>query len=440
MDLRAFQDKRICVAISGGVDSVALLHYLKDGAKKYSYRLSAVHCEHGIRGEESLADMRFVQELCQSWKIPLFVFSDNCPLRAEREKESLETAARNFRYESFASLIEENKADFIATAHHANDEAETTLFRLARGSSLSGVGGMVEMNGYLLRPFLGWTRAEIVEYSQQNGLSWREDKTNFESVATRNKLRLEVMPKIEETVPGAVGNIVRFASLAREDDALLYEYAQKLVNCEREEGEKVVRVIFSKQKPLFRRACLIALKRLGVERDYTALHLEKLYELQDLERGAKLSMPQGVETQRETNHLLFYKKKPSVKGVKTGEEKFSQTGFDGGRYAVSVVSEPFKNEETSLQVLKIDVEKLPQDCVFRFRREGDYIYRFGGGKKSLKKFFNEKKIAVEEREYLPLIAAKDGGEVYAVCGVEISEKVKITEETKEIFYLITKKK
>ena len=264
MDLRNFSNKRICVAVSGGVDSVTLLHYLKSCERECGYSLSAVHCEHGIRGEESLADMRFAEELCKAWGVPLFIFSEDCPARAKREKESLETAARNFRYESFTSLAEGNKVDFVALAHHKNDEAETVLFRLARGTSLTGVGGMAEMNGYLLRPLLSWTRAEIVEYAVKNNLSWREDQTNKETDATRNKLRLEVLPKLEEAVPGAAENLVRFASLASEDDALLYEYAEKLLLLEETDGETLVSVAFRDKKPLFRRACLLALKTLGV--------------------------------------------------------------------------------------------------------------------------------------------------------------------------------
>lgn len=440
MDLRNFSNKRICVAVSGGVDSVTLLHYLKSCERECGYSLSAAHCEHGIRGKESLADMRFVEELCKAWGVPLFIFSEDCPTRAKREKESLETAARNFRYESFASLVEGNKVDFVALAHHKNDEAETVLFRLARGTSLTGVGGMVEMSGCFLRPLLSWTRVEIVEYAVKNNLSWREDQTNGETDATRNKLRLEVLPKLEEAVPGVAENLVRFASLASEDDALLYEYAKTLLSVKETEGETFVSVAFSDKKPLFRRACLLALKTLGVEKDYTALHLENLYNLQSLERGARQSLPQGLEAERQEKVLLFYKKKPLQKAEKGAEKIFDKNGFDGGMYLVSVSEMPVEKPENSWKILKVDEEKLPKNAVFRFRKEGDYIRRFGSGKKTLKKFFNEEKTPVAEREYLPVIAEKDGSEVYVVCGVEISESVKITEETKKTLYIMMRKK
>ena len=171
--LNKYQGKRICVAVSGGADSVALLHYLNALKDEKGYSLCAVHCEHGIRGEESVEDMRFVKRLCDQWGVELFVFLGDCPTRARQEKESLETAARNFRYECFRSLIDEGKADFIATAHHKNDEAETVLFRLARGTSLGGMSAMKAENGYLLRPILEWTKAEIADYIEKNGYQLR---------------------------------------------------------------------------------------------------------------------------------------------------------------------------------------------------------------------------------------------------------------------------
>ena len=428
--------KRVCVAISGGVDSTALLHYLKSREKEVGFSLFAVHCEHGIRGEESLLDQAFVQEICKKWNVPLFLFSQNCPKRAKKDKVSLETAARDFRLESFASLIKQGKADFIATAHHVSDEAETVLFRLARGTSLSGAKGMEEKNGYFIRPFLGWKKEEILSYAKENNLSYRTDSTNFETDATRNKLRLKVFPALEEAVGGASTNLARFARYAAEDDALLYEQSKALLT-KNKSGKTLVK--FSEQKPLFRRACLIAMKELGIEKDYTAAHLESVYLLQQSERGKQICLPQGAVAQKtESGIELFLQEseKPLAPPPKT-EKSFDLSGFDGGRYEVSVsLSEP---KDTHWQTLRVDKDKLPKSAVFRFRKAGDTIKSFGGSK-SLKKFFNEKKIPVSERAWLPLIAEKDGNEVLAVCGVEISERVKITEETQNVLYITLQKK
>ena len=229
MDLKAFSGKRIAVAISGGADSVALLHYLKSRENECGYTLFAVHCEHGIRGEESIADMWFVQEYCRKLAVELKIFTQDCPARSTREKISLETAARLFRRECFLSLIEEEQADFIATAHHQNDEAETVLFRIARGASLTGASGMKEVDGWLLRPFLSWKKADILEYVATHGLAFCTDSTNADTEFTRNRLRAEVLPTLESAVRGATENLARFAEKAAEDDELLYEYARELL-------------------------------------------------------------------------------------------------------------------------------------------------------------------------------------------------------------------
>lgn len=435
MDLKAFLDKKICVAVSGGMDSVTLLHYLKTREAEYGYTLSACHCEHGIRGEESVEDMHFVEKLCREWGVPLTLFSADCPAIAKEEKESLETVARNFRYRAFAQLVEEKKADYIATAHHQNDDAETVLFHLLRGASLTGVGGMYALNGYLLRPFLDWTREEIAGYAKENQLVWREDKTNSDRTYTRNFLRHTIFPLLEEGVPGATQNLVRFSKLAQEDDELLYDFAKGLVK--EEEGE--IHVYFCDKKPLFTRGCVLAFKALGLTKDYTALHLEQAFALQKLERGAKLTLPQGLEGEKRGGYLAFYRKKTKIDVEKSETKSFTKEGYEGGRYAVSISETPPMDEDNEWKILQIDGEKLPSTACFRFRKEGDYIHAFGGGKKTLKKFLNEKKIPLSQREYLPLIAEKEGGEVYVICGVELSSKLKVTKETKEIVYVQIKR-
>ena len=439
MQLHKFFGKKICVAFSGGVDSTVLLHFLWKNREKYGYFLSAIHCEHGIRGQESLRDKAFCENLCREWDVPLFLFSTNCPARAAREKKSLETAAREFRLECFESLIDNQKADYIATAHHTNDEAETVLFRLARGAALSGARGILPKDGWKIRPILNWTKGEILRYAEENALSYCVDSTNFELSATRNQLRLQVLPALENAVAGATENLARFAFLAAKDDEYLYKLSEKLL-CKEKSGGYTV--LFSNEEPLFSRACLTALKALGLERDYTSAHLESVFLLQNAERGARLDLPKRVRAEKTGKGIcLFVFEKTDEKTVPLKREKpFSEDGFDGGRYEVSVEKTLPLALDSAWKVLRVDAEKIPQDATFRFRKDGDVFKKFGGKSKSLKKFFNEEKIAVSERARLPLIASKDGRDVYVVCGVEIAERLKITEDTQRVFYITVKKK
>ena len=335
-------------------------------------------------------------------------------------------------------LVNEKKADFIATAHHQNDEAETVLFRIARGASLTGASGMREVDGWLLRPFLGWKKSEILDYVAAHGLAFCTDSTNDDIDFTRNRLRTEILPALERAVGGATENIARFAAKAAEDDELLYEYARALLQVVEDKNGRVYTVAFCDKKPLFYRACLLAMKGLGVEKDYTSAHLDGVWALQKSERGARIDLPKGIEAEKVEKGIRFQVKKPASVWKKPAPKKFDCNGFDGGRYEVILSKKPME-EDGDWRVLRIDVDKIPTTAVFRFRKEGDCIARFGGGKKTLKKFFNEEKTPVDEREYLPLIAQPDG-EVYVVCGVEISEKVKVDEKTKKQCYIKIVKK
>jgi len=437
MDFEKLRGKRVCVAVSGGADSVALMHYLRAQAETFSFSLCAVNCEHGIRGEASLADTRFVQTLCEEWRIPLFCFSEDCLARSAREKKSLETVAREFRYESFERLFKAEECDYVALAHHANDEAETLLFRLCRGSSLTGAGAMKKISGRYLRPFLRWSKAEILSYAQEHGLAFRTDESNFEKIAARNRIRLDVLPILEEIVPNATENLSRFAERSQADDEYLYELAKPLLRQEmpREEGDTGVRLAFCQAKPLFFRACLTAFKKLGFERDYTEAHLESVYGLQTLQTGSKVSLKGGLVAKRTYDELAFYQEKDG----KTERERFFlpflEGSLSGGEYEIVVSKTPIAGEG---KTLRIDERKIPPNAIFRLREEGDVFEKFGGGRKTLKKYLIDKKIPAYERERLPVLAS--GKEILVVCGVEISEKLKTDERTENTVYIAIKKK
>lgn len=418
IDLSGYKDKTICVALSGGSDSIALTHYLYVNQGKYSYSLSAVNCEHGIRGKESVADSLFVRDFCLRYGIPLFFFQEDCPAKAKREHISLETAARLFRYECFSSLLKEGKADFIATAHHADDNAETILFRLCRGTSLSGLKGIAEREGFI-RPFLNVTKGEILAYIERNHLSYVEDKTNADKDVTRNALRLNVLPELERIIPGAAKNIVNLSLTAREDDEFLYSLSEKLI------AEKNGDFFISfAEKPLFTRATLLCLKRLGVTKDYTSEHLASVFALQTAENGSRICLPKNVEAIKEYDKICLYERKSRP----NGEIPFSLGETEIGGRKIFV--------DKSGEGLKFDIKKLPAGCVFRFRKEGDFFKKFKGGRKKLKEYLNDKKIPLKDRDFIPLLAK--GSEIFCVTGVEISDKIK-TDGESDVYYIHMKK-
>ena len=445
--LAPYRGFSLAVAVSGGRDSVALLHYLHKNAEEAHISLSALTCCHGIRPSAE-ADAAFVEELCKAWGVPLTVFRADVPARAKQSGRNLEEEGRMFRRECYQTMLD-GGADAVLTAHHRDDYAETVLFRLARGTSLRGLDVFPAQNG-LLRPLLGVTRARIDEYIQENALLFREDETNADVAFSRNRIRHEVLPALERAVPGAKENLVRFAERAVRDDAFLQELALREV---RGEGEK--RVFVSLPEPVFFRACLAAMKALGLTRDYTESNLQELKKLAAAQAGRFTRLPCGITVYREGADLVFL---PQEEGAEEAHKARELPFFLGRKEAFGGVLEvgegdfgaggqtkttgeptkttgepPFlRGEPPELpkacgRVLKVDLAAVPEGAVWRTRREGDTFLPCNGHQKSLKKFLTEKKIPARVGRELPVLAK--GSEVLCIAGVELSERIKRTQNT-----------
>ena len=445
--LAPYRGFSLAVAVSGGRDSVALLHYLHKNAEEAHISLSALTCCHGIRPSAE-ADAAFVEELCKAWGVPLTVFRADVPARAKQSGRNLEEEGRMFRRECYQTMLD-GGADAVLTAHHRDDYAETVLFRLARGTSLRGLDVFPAQNG-LLRPLLGVTRARIDEYIQENALLFREDETNADVAFSRNRIRHEVLPALERAVPGAKENLVRFAERAVRDDAFLQELALREV---RGEGEK--RVFVSLPEPVFFRACLAAMKALGLTRDYTESNLQELKKLAAAQAGRFTRLPCGITVYREGADLVFL---PQEEGAEEAHKARELPFFLGRKEAFGGVLEvgegdfgaggqtkttgeptkttgepPFlRGEPPELpkacgRVLKVDLAAVPEGAVWRTRREGDTFLPCNGHQKSLKKFLTEKKIPARVGRELPVLA--EGSEVLCIAGVELSERIKRTQKT-----------
>lgn len=410
--------KRICVSVSGGMDSVCLLHLLVASAEQFGYTLSALTCEHGIRGENSIRDMKFVQTLCKEWNIPLFCFQTDIPSRAKKSGRSIEEEGRVWRYECYSKIIDNNQADFIATAHHKDDEIETVLFRLARGTSLGGLTAITEHDA-IIRPFLHLSRKEIAAYATQNKLSYVTDESNFDEAYTRNALRLNVLPALERAVNGAGEHLLAFARRAKTDDDYLNDLAGNALRLRKDEAHFPADL----PAPLFSRACIIALKTLGVVCNYTSKNIEEVTKLKRLQSGKRVNLPQGIQAVREGNEIAILKQT-----LPFMQELPFQTGtFTIGTKTICV---GFKETQHALYA---DADAFPNGCVIRTRREGDVFTPFHGHKKPLKKYLTDKKIPARIGNNLPLIAKEN--EIFAIFGVEISDFVKIGDQTKEKIYL-----
>lgn len=414
LDLSLFAtNETIAVALSGGKDSMCLLHLLLS-SPELAPRVKAINVEHGIRGQSSLDDSLFVKEYCEKKGIPLKSYSVDAVKFSKENKTSLEEGARILRYRCFQDAVENGFCDKVALAHHSSDNAETMLFNLFRGTSVYGMSGIKKQNGYIIRPLLSFNRQEIDLYVDKNAIPFVEDETNSDENYTRNYLRLKIIPEIKKIFPSFENAMSRYACESETLSAFLDEQAEKLLSYGKE-----VSFPLNVDEALFSVCVIKALKYLGVKKDYESKHAQSVFSLKTALNGTTIDLIAGVKAVKDYNEITLYKKSDSLKG----ELPFSlgETVFNGKEITVK------KGEGK----LKFDLDKLPNGCVFRCRHDGDLFTPFSSGKKKLKKYLIDKKIPARKRDDLTLIAF--GNEVLAIIGVEISDKIKIDENTQNIY-------
>lgn len=430
IELTPYRNKRICVALSGGKDSIALMHYLLANAKQYGISVLAVNFDHCMRGEESQRDSAFVQGYCKDNGVKCISY------KWQGEKLESELSARRWRYACYEEIIKNGLADCVATAHHMNDNAETVLFNLARGASLSGVTGITDSTSRrIIRPMIAVTRAEIEEYIIQNDLSFVEDSTNFTDDYTRNKIRHNVLPQLEKAVPGAVENIFRFSRLAAEDEEYFDRQVAKVLQ-KRGEGF----IIKSCTEPvIFKRALKKVITYFG-KTDYTSAQMRTVYEIQWLNCGKKFCFL-GLIALREQGGVAICLQSDyyhECDQVPFFEYISKQKRYFGNQLAYVSCQNNEKLDwlegGIATQSLLFDIDKIPPTAVIRFKNDGDKFTKFGGGTKSLGDYLTNKKVPQALRASLPLVC--NGSEVLIVGGVEIADSVKITEETKRTCALV----
>ena len=429
IDLKELKGKRITVALSGGGDSVALLHCLKQN----KMQLSAVHIHHGIRQKEADLDANFVQNLCKAWEIPLLLKKFDVPLLARQNKMTVEEMGRKIRYQIFYELLK-GKTDIVVTAHHSDDNVESLLFNLFRGSAIKGICGITACypaeNGYIVRPMLNVTKQEILNYLQRNNLQWREDSTNQDIKYTRNFIRNCMLKDAEKYFPQYAKRITNFCKIAKQDDDFLQELAKKELKIENEE------VSFHLDLPpsLFFRASIQAMEHLVGKIEYTTVNLQDIYQLKELQNGKKITLPKQVVAMRVYDRIVFYREKEQLNFKK--DFQFGRFQCNGRWYSIRQL-EKNQLDEVKLKIkgkaLYINGENL-QDVCIRTRQAGDKFTKFSGGSKKLKDYFVDKKIPLNRRDSIPLLAR--GSEILAIFGIEIAKTVKVTEKTKKIIELL----
>lgn len=424
ISLKEFENKKFAVALSGGRDSVALLHlFLNSGANFF-----AVNVEHGIRGESSIKDSQFAKQLCKSWGIEFVSFSVDALKFAEENKLTVEQSARILRYQIFDDLVRQGKCDYVALAHHADDQVETLLMRVFRGTGINGLKGMQRINGAYFRPLLEYTRQEIDEYILKHSLPYVEDETNADTAYTRNFLREEIK-NIKRRYPNLEQAILRLARNAEETETFINDF---IAEPENRGGEIFLGFENLENPALFKRAIMRACNILGVYQDIEERHFDLIWDLKKAQNGAVINLPHNLKCSKESDGLYFYLENDKThieKNLATQKLVFSFS-IDNLKKIGIEIFELEKMDKVENGVLYADFDKIPKNAVIRRRAEGDFICKFGGGTKSLGDFLTDKKYPKRKREQLWVLASDN--EIIVVFGLEISAKVAVDAQTKRI--------
>jgi tRNA(Ile)-lysidine synthase len=402
----------VTVALSGGADSVALLHVMLSLKKRYSLTLSAAHVNHMLRGDESDRDERFVRELCGRLQIPLSVARIDVAAQAARSGESIELCARRLRY---GFLNQACDGGLIATAHTADDALETLIFNLTRGTGIKGLASIPPKRGNIIRPLYMCTRADIEAYCAANSLDYVTDSTNLSDDYTRNRIRHHVVPQLKSINPSVCSAALRLMDQCRSADAMLDDMADKAIA---ENTSLNTDGLNSLYPPVLERVIQKKMQENGIG-DIDALHVGQVCGIVRGGRG-RIQLSDGYFAAIRGGRLEFIlkpEKQPPLTEIRiTGSQKIF---IDGKKLSISVDSSEKINNLFSQNTL--DYDKISGIMVLRSRTEGDRIKLKGRPTKTLKKLFCEMKIPPEQRSRIPVIADDDG--VCWVCGAGADERV-----------------
>jgi tRNA(Ile)-lysidine synthase len=431
------------VAVSGGADSVALLHLLLDLREKLGVILSVVHFNHQLRGKQSDSDEKFAAQLAAKYDLPFHGGRENVAANAKREKANLEDAGRRARYNFFAQLVAEEKLTKLAVAHTVDDQAETVLAHILRGTGLAGLGGIHPTSGSVFRPLLQIRRADLRAYLRDKKQTWREDATNRDTSKMRARIRAKLLPLLQKKFqPAVVEHLAALAELAREDEAHLNfaTEVRAMVSIERHENTASISVLDllrlpkrSKSQPpstnpqfktraMARRLVRYIVNALKPQPgQLNAAHVQSIIALAEHgENGKSLPLPGGLEVRRDHDKLFFGPKLGASrkKELKEGAKKFAHP-VDFLRseavievpclacvFRFTIIDWPPNRRETSVTGPVLDRHTLRLPLVLRSWRPGDQ-FRPSGHRKAhkLKRLLNEKRISRWEREGWPVLTS-----------------------------------
>ena len=432
---------RIVAGISGGPDSMCMLHIFLLLKDKYDLSIFAAHLNHQFRGEEADKDALYVKSICEEWGIPVYIKSCDVSSYATEAGLSDEEAGRIIRYELYDDVARKVNGNKIAVAHNKNDHVETVLMNLIRGSGIEGLKGIEARRGRIIRPLINIERIEIEKYCQDNQLDARIDKTNLMPIYGRNKVRLELIPYIRDNYnPNIMDTLYRFSDIvAIENDYLEKETIIIFAKVASWYGDSIKYNINGLKK--LHRALQRRVLRQGIEKLLGNLkgigykHIEDILSILNENTNAAVMLPYNLRAYISYRYLVlgpYNKELHKSYSYILEHDKNNIIPSQGlnillKTMGVGEITDMKKDKNT----VYIDKDRINKDLRIRNRLDGDIFSPIGlKGSKKLKKYFIDEKIPREERDNIRLIA--DGGDIVWVVGKRLSEKYKITSETKKV--------
>ncbi|WP_307342640.1 tRNA lysidine(34) synthetase TilS [Caldalkalibacillus uzonensis] len=462
------QGDRILVAVSGGPDSMMLLHWLWRFKTKWGLELIAVHLNHQLRGRDADLDQAYVEKMCATWGIPCVAEKRDVARYAQENSLSKQVAARECRYALFEQVARLQKCNKVAVAHHADDQVETVLMRLIRGTGPAGLSGMrpkralAEFHSLtgceLIRPLLALSKREIERYCQVFELNPRLDHTNLTDDDTRNWIRHHLVPKMKELNPNLSCVIQDMSHLVAEDDDYLTELAKQKVDHIIDQGEdQHIRLKLPELRqlplPLQRRVILLLLNYLSGDHHWKKVHIDSILKLAKREAGhQKLYLPEGINVERHYDLLLVHKRGPTHTDPRFQfcYEISAPGTYQWAELPFSLIIEKRprnlhrpvdrgkqENAQGDIYQADFDAADLHFPLLIRNRRAGDKMQPLGmKGHKKVKDIFIDSKIPRYQRELWPIILDQQG--VLWIPGLKRSDRAKVTEQTQELYVLTMK--
>lgn len=460
---KLIEDKdHIILGLSGGADSVCLFFLLQEIKADYNLTISVVHINHAIR-EEANRDELFVKELCVTYQVPFYAVTHNVKEYARESGLSLEEAGRILRYQTFYEYCKTLGATKIAVAHNENDQAETVLFQLCRGSGISGLKGILPRQNQIIRPLLATKREEIECYLKQNHYLHIQDESNFSNQYTRNRIRNQILPLLDSQVCENAQEHIASAGFLL---AQTWEYMSNQIQKEWDEGllEDSIRVYEGRidlwipsiiQKPSILQSLFVkkAIELVsGSEKDISKVNIEQTIELFENQTGKKISLANGVYATKTYDWLVIEKKQAESFGKEAsfpihpgiilkipGRTEFMENAEDNKESTIitQLISKEefledkrkgllFENQYTKY----FDYDKIIQDLVIRTRQPKDYFYVSPTSRQTIKAYMINQKIDPTIRDHILLIA--EGNHVLWSIGHRVSNEVYVRDHTTKI--------